>query len=230
MPKKVKRTNREQAGLKNIKNINKLYKYLQNTDLDVLKINFGGILLQYQDIRPDIKNILKYLNKSDFYTAPSATKFNRDKEGSLLRHSLATYWIFNNLPLIDKQNMQEVSIAVICLLHDVCKTFFYKKTMKNGKWDKTGQWDNSCSWSEKEGYVVEDLLPLGHGEKSVIILQNYIDLKEEEMIAIRWHLGWLDPALHFFYPSGAPFNKALRENMYLIPLITADQLAANRLF
>lgn len=34
--------------------------------------------------------------------------------------------------------------------------------------------------------------PLGHGEKSIIMIQEYINLKPREMMAIRWHMGGYD--------------------------------------
>ncbi|HKL42859.1 MAG TPA: hypothetical protein VJ962_09815 [Clostridia bacterium] len=48
----------------------------------------------------------------------------------------------------------------------------------------------------KDSWHFEDDLPLGHGEKSVILLQNYIKLNEREQLAIRWHMGpWEESVL-----------------------------------
>lgn len=48
-------------------------------------------------------------------------------------------------------------------------------------------------------YIIEDSLPLGHGEKSVIMaLQMGIPLTDEEMVAIRWHMGFDDKAWPFY--------------------------------
>ena len=41
-------------------------------------------------------------------------------------------------------------------------------------------------------YKYEDALPLGHGEKSLFILQQYVSLSAEEALAIRWHMGAFD--------------------------------------
>jgi hypothetical protein len=63
---------------------------------------------------------------------------------------------------------------IICgLLHDLCKINFYKPIMDYGKIK----------------YIVENNLPLGHGEKSLSIIQDYIKLLREEKLAIRWHMG-----------------------------------------
>jgi hypothetical protein len=42
---------------------------------------------------------------------------------------------------------------------------------------------------QKTNYTYKDNnLPLGHGEKSVSIIQDFIDLKDREKLAIRWHM------------------------------------------
>ena len=38
-------------------------------------------------------------------------------------------------------------------------------------------------------YVYEDVFPVGHGEKSVVVIQQFISLEEEEILAIRYHMG-----------------------------------------
>lgn len=64
----------------------------------------------------------------------------------------------------------------------MCKANTYKKVQKNIQ-DSTG------AWSKKDTFIFDELLPLGHGEKSVILLQKYIDLTVDEILAIRWHMG-----------------------------------------
>ena len=77
------------------------------------------------------------------------------------------------------------TIAVVALLHDVCKVDAYKVEKKNQK-QKDG------SWKEVEVYGYTNSLPLGHGEKSIIQIMRYMQLTEEEMLAIRWHMGAFD--------------------------------------
>lgn len=64
-------------------------------------------------------------------------------------------------------------------------------------------------------WVVDDKLPLGHGEKSMSILQNYIWLTPDEKMAIRWHMTAFDASIHFDYPNGHAFRAAAK-----IPLVT----------
>ena len=96
------------------------------------------------------------------------------------------------------------------------------------KW--RGEWGKMIKkgrWGTEDCYVVNDQLPIGHGEKSVIILQKFIRLTDEESIAIRWHMAAFDPAIHFNYPSGYPFRESTKTQKLLTLLISADMEASN---
>lgn len=75
-------------------------------------------------------------------------------------------------------------------------------------------------------YSVEDNFPLGHGEKSVSVLQDYIPLTEEERLAIRWHMTAFDAGIHFDYPNGYAFRKAAEMYPLVTLLFTADYEAS----
>ena len=68
-------------------------------------------------------------------------------------------------------------------------------------------------------YSVKDKTPLGHGEKSVSILQDFIKLTEVEKLAIRWHMGPWDIS---DYSGKWAFNNALTFSPLVALLITAD--------
>jgi hypothetical protein len=74
-------------------------------------------------------------------------------------------------------------------------------------------------------YKVQDSLPMGHGEKSLYMINRWIALTDAEALAIRWHLGMSDTGAHFFYPSGAPIQQATKEHKLVPMLISADYLA-----
>jgi len=71
-------------------------------------------------------------------------------------------------------------------------------------------------------YSVVDQLPLGHGEKSLSILQDFIKLTEPEKLAIRWHMGATEPGTHFDYPTGYAFRAAMERHPLVTLLFTAD--------
>ena len=76
----------------------------------------------------------------------------------------------------------EESLAIVSLLHDICKTNFYKTEMRNVK--KNGVWESVPY------YTIEDSLPYGHGEKSVYIVSGFMRLTRDEAFAIRYHMGF----------------------------------------
>lgn len=133
--------------------------------------------------------LLEYLKKSDFFTAPASSKFHSAYEGGLCEHSVKTYYRFlQNLEMEYAEEMEErigmESIAIIALLHDVCKVNYYKKDFRNVKVDG--------EWVQKPYYSVSDSLPYGHGEKSVYIISGFMRLTREEAMAINWHMGGFD--------------------------------------
>ena len=40
---------------------------------------------------------------------------------------------------------------------------------------------------------MDDTIPYGHGEKSVMMISEFIKLTSEEKYAIRWHMGFTEP-------------------------------------
>jgi hypothetical protein len=48
--------------------------------------------------------------------------------------------------------------------------------------------------SDSKPYKTNDDFPIGHGEKSVIMIQPLIELTPQEVGIIRWHMGPYDPA------------------------------------
>lgn len=137
--------------------------------------------------REGIDKLMEFVEKSDFYTAPSSTRFHGSYEGGLLQHSLN---VFERL-MVKKDcepfwkerlaNVSEESIAITALFHDLCKTYFYTVEMRNKKVDG--------KWIQVPAYTVDDKIPYGHGEKSVMMIEEYIKLLPVERYAIRWHMG-----------------------------------------
>ena len=87
------------------------------------------------------------------------------------------------------ENYQNVisdeSIAIIGLLHDVCKVNSYQVEMRNVK-------DENGTWVKQPYYVFNEDLPYGHGEKSVYIINGFLRLTREEALTINWHMGGFD--------------------------------------
>ena len=139
--------------------------------------------------REGIDHLIKFMEEStDFFTAPASTRFHGDHEGGLLEHSLKVYEILNeklkHTPI--EMNIPDDTIKIAALLHDICKVNFYKVSYRNAK-NELGVWE------KVPYYTIEDTIPYGHGEKSVMMITEYIKLTVEEKYAIRWHMGLSEP-------------------------------------
>lgn len=139
--------------------------------------------------RDGADDLMEWLTTSDFFVAPASTKFHGSYAGGLLEHSLNVYdCLVEELDILDiKDNYSAETVALVSLLHDICKVNFYKKGTRNVK--ENGQ------WVTKEVYEIDEKFPCGHGEKSVIILQNFMSLSAEEIFAIRAHMGGFDTSV-----------------------------------
>lgn len=168
--------------------------------------------------REGCEELLDYLSMNDFFEAPASTSFHDSTDYGLVVHSLAVFDIAKQLNETFELDINMESVAICALFHDVCKINFYIKEMRNKK--------IGGKWEEIETWVVKDQLPMGHGEKSVFIINKFMKLKDEEALAIRWHLGGFDPAIYFGYPYGHSNKQAFRENQLVALIAMADLGAA----
>ena len=140
--------------------------------------------------REGADKLLEYLLSpaSDFFTAPASARFHSSYEGGLLDHSLNVYDCLNSYLKSDRAKetfgfeYSDESIAIVSLLHDLCKVNVYKKGFRNVK-------DEKGVWQRVDSFEFDDKLPYGHGEKSVYIISGYMKLTREEAFAIRYHMG-----------------------------------------
>ena len=141
--------------------------------------------------REGADRLLEYLlsDESDFFTAPASTMYHGSYDCGLVVHSVDVY--YSILDYLSRQtcktdykmNYSDETIAIVSLLHDVCKINCYHKYMKNVK-GKDGVWKQVAAIN------FEDSEPFGHGEKSVFLLNKFLKLTNEEAYAIRYHMGF----------------------------------------
>jgi hypothetical protein len=138
--------------------------------------------------REGIEDLINFIEKTDFFKAPASTRFHGSHEGGLLEHSMKVYEILKHKvnTNIEKIEVSEDTLKIVALLHDICKANFYKVDYRNAK-------NSFGEWEKVPYYTVEDTIPYGHGEKSVMMLTEYIKLTSEEKYAIRWHMGFTEP-------------------------------------
>lgn len=160
--------------------------------------------------------LLEWLDSdaSDFFTAPSSTRFHGAYEGGLVEHSLNVYECLKDY--LNRPRTKELygmdytpeTIAVTALLHDICKVGFYAVDYRNAK-------NEQGAWEKVPYYTVRDTLPYGHGEKSVYMIQSFMRLTRDEAFAIRYHMGF----------SGNEDKNSVGRALEMFPLALAVNVA-----
>ena len=90
--------------------------------------------------REGARELLAWLETTDFFTAPASTKFHCACEGGLVQHSLSVYHTLMERYFEEGTDNPE-SFAIAALLHDLCKANFYKVSTRNVKNEETGSWE-----------------------------------------------------------------------------------------
>jgi hypothetical protein len=166
-----------------------------------------------------IEAFLKWLTESDYFRAPCSTEFHLCVSGGLAQHSLNVFDVLGGLAVQYKIDAT-VSDLIICALgHDICKADFYIPGSRNIKNEKTGQWE------KKFVYKIEDQAPIGHGEKSLSILQDYFAVPFGPKLGVRWHMGgW---STNGDYATQQAFNKACELSPFPALMHSADMIATH---
>ncbi|CDF02426.1 hD domain [Ruminococcus sp. CAG:624] len=166
--------------------------------------------------RSGADKLLNYLcsETCDFFTAPSSTRFHGSYEGGLVEHSINVYHCLKDYlerERVKQQyniNCSDETIAVVSLLHDLCKINFYSVDFRNAK-------NADGVWEKVPYYTINDTLPYGHGEKSVYIISGFMRLSREEAFAIRYHMGF----------SGIEDKNSIGKAFEMFPLAFAVSVA-----
>lgn len=126
--------------------------------------------------REGAKELLNHLESTDFFTAPASTHFHGAHKEGLLIHSVNIY------DSIETTVNQETK-AIVTLLHDLCKIDCYEVGERNTK-NEFGKWITVpfYKWNDKK-------ISYGHGAESVLMIEKFMVLTDEERFAIRYHMG-----------------------------------------
>ena len=167
--------------------------------------------------RPGIDNLIDWLEtETDYFDAPASSRpdYHGCHPCGLVEHSVNVYTVFEQKVRQFDLDVGDDEILIATLMHDVCKVNQYKPNiLKSGK------------LSEAKPYVIEDDLPIGHGEKSLYLVGQHIDLTPTEALLIRWHMGPFDeswqtyenkvgracPAIYAFHNSDQEASKYMDE-------------------
>ena len=150
-----------------------------------------------------------WLESIGFYEKPASTKFHGCNKGDLYKHSVQVATELADLTArLGLEWQRKESPWIVGLLHDVCKCDDYVSVVSVSK---DGTWE----------YNKEKTLD-GHGDKSVIMLAGHIQLTEEEVFCIRYHMGAYTDKEQWNY-----YNKAVKKYPNVLYTHTADMIASH---
>lgn len=192
---------------------------------NAIRTEFVNLLQEIK--RSGMSELMAYLDGSDFYYAPASTKFHGSYDGGLAYHSLlvceAALSLFDDFypKLFDQDKWLEIypreSVILTSLLHDLCKIDTYVPGFKNQKDEETGKWEKVATYTRTPAF------PMGHGGKSVFLIQRYLPLNDLEAQAIFWHMGGHDISP---YQTQDEMGKAFDTNFLAFLLHQADMMTS----
>lgn len=180
------------------------------------KERFISLYRQYIH-REGAEELLAWMQQTDFFTAPASARYHSCYAGGLCQHSINVFeclWAYikrkrvQEIYQLNTEEYSDESLAIVGLLHDLCKTNVYKAGFRNVK-DENGQ------WQRVPNYTFEDNEPYGHGEKSVFMINRFMKLTDMESFAIRFHMGF----------SGDEDNRLVGQALSMYPLAFAVSVA-----
>lgn len=149
-------------------------------------------------------SFLNWLKEKGFFNKPAAIKHHGNYTGGLFDHSLAVAQslikITRNMG-ITWQNAR--SPFVVGIFHDLCKLEDYTKATDGAEWTYNN-----------------DKILSGHGDKSIMLLSQFMTLTEEEILCIRFHMG------AYQTDDWNAYDKAIKKYETVLWSHTADMYAS----
>lgn len=155
-------------------------------DVNIRMEQFNALMVPALYLFP--MGIIFDLKEKGFFTAPASTKYHGAFEGGLFEHSrnvtqtLVTFTQNNGLAW-----QRPESPYIVGMFHDLCKVDLYRHPeICTPIFDKGHEIHavDVTKWEHNP-----DTLLKGHGDKSVMLLSQYLPLTMEEILCIRYHMG-----------------------------------------
>jgi hypothetical protein len=131
--------------------------------------------------------IVSDLTESGFFTAPASTKYHGAYAGGLFDHSLN---VTKALLVLTENNglkwLRPESPYIVGMFHDICKQDQYRHPEVASHYEGA---DRIPHYDWRKWEHDSQILLKGHGDKSVMLLSQYVQLTMEEILCIRYHMG-----------------------------------------
>lgn len=178
---------------------------LNQVQIQANKEKFVNLVNEASQLNPSkangLKKLLSYLETTDFFEAPASTTHHQSYKGGLCEHSVSVFDHLERLVKayeIPETEISRYSMIIVALFHDLCKIGKYEITYKTlPRKDEKGleirDENGKLIWENREQYTyVNDYLSVGHGSASIILIQHFIILSNQEAEAIFNHMGPYD--------------------------------------
>lgn len=151
------------------------------------------------------------LLQTDFFKAPASTKYHGAYVGGLFDHSMnvANALCYFTGAQLSNPWMRPESPLLVGIFHDACKI---------GKYDLNTTNDGFI-WAPSEDFAIYG----GHGAESLIRVQQWIQLTQEEAMCIRFHMGAYEKE------DWEAFDKAIKKYPNVLWTHMADMAASKLL-
>lgn len=154
----------------------------------------------------ELRRVKEWIVQTNFLSAPASANYHGAYEGGLFDHSVKVVATLVNLT--EKNNLiwlKDRSPILVGIAHDFCKFDKYL-------------WDEQAQKFVYNPNLKDDR----HGEKSVEILKELIpDLTEEEILCIKYHMGFTLPQ-----DDWEGFREAIRKYPNVLWTHQADMISA----
>ena len=152
-------------------------------------------------------HLMNWLEEHGFFTAPASGSHHGNKTGDLVIHSIDVAKTLNRLTAVNGSPWQRSeSPFIVGLLHDLCKVDNY---IPGGE-------DDRKVWMHNPNEIMK-----GHGDKSIMMASTLMQLTEEEMFCIRFHMGAFTDQSEWQY-----YRQAVQKYPNVLWTHQADMIAA----
>lgn len=152
----------------------------RNNNNDNINNILNENLKYFNDIMPKniiSKDFIDFLIKNNYFTSPSSTKYHGAFIGGNFEHSVkVTSCLLELTYKLGLKWSRPESPYIIGMFHDLCKIDNYVISYNDDCKNLIIDYNVNCK--DKR-----------HAEKSIDILENFIDLTEEEKLCILHHMG-----------------------------------------
>ncbi len=187
-----------------------LYNHIGENHKDIEKTNKENYseFFNYPECVTVPENFPLWLKAHGFFAAPASLGHHGNHCGGLFIHSLiVTKELKRYTHSLGLQWQNDNSPWLVGMFHDICKIDDYTFNADEGKWE----------WNKQQIYS-------GHGDKSVIMLQRHLNLNEQEIACIRWHMGSFTDQKEWEY-----YGRAVERYPVVLFTHTADMYASRAL-